>query len=127
MLHRVTLLAISAPRRVLAVAALLMVGAVIFGVPVAKTLSAGGFQDPNAESVRATELLTDKFGQGDVQLLFMVTAPDGVRGAGHREPDQGRAVRGGCGVAVDGAAAGCRRPDQQGRPIGFGRRGYFRR
>ena len=81
MLHRVTLLAISAPRRVLAVAALLMVGAVIFGVPVAKTLSAGGFQDPNAESARATELLTDKFGQGDVQLLFMVTAPDGVRGA----------------------------------------------
>ena len=59
MLHRIALLAIAAPRRVLAVAALLMVGAAVFGVPVAKTLSAGGFQDPSAESARATQLLTE--------------------------------------------------------------------
>ena len=65
MLHRIALLAIAAPRRVLAVAVLLMVGAAVFGVPVAKTLSAGGFQDPASESARATELLTDKFRQGD--------------------------------------------------------------
>ena len=83
-LHRITVLAIAAPRRVLAVAALLMLIAVVFGVPVAKTLSAGGFQDPSAESARATELLTEKFGQCDVQLMFMVTAPDGVRGAAAR-------------------------------------------
>jgi len=36
-LHRIALLAIAAPRRVLGVAALLMVGAAVFGVPVAKT------------------------------------------------------------------------------------------
>ena len=54
MLHRIALLAIAAPRRVLAVAALLMVAAAAFGVPVAKSLSAGGFQDPSAESSRAT-------------------------------------------------------------------------
>ncbi|CAN5450680.1 MMPL family transporter [soil metagenome] len=83
-LHRVATLAIAAPRRVLAVAGLLMVAAAIFGVPVAKSLSAGGFQDPHAESSRATQLLTTKFGQSDVQLIFLVTAPDGVRGAAAR-------------------------------------------
>jgi len=83
-LHRIALLAIAAPRRVLGVAALLMVGAAVFGVPVAKTLSAGGFQDPASESSRATALLTEKFGQSDVQLLFMVTAPDDIRGAAAR-------------------------------------------
>ena len=50
----------------------------IFGVPVAKSLSASGFQDPTSESARATKLLTDKFGQGDVQLLVVVSTPDGV-------------------------------------------------
>ena len=56
----------------------------VFGVPVAKSLSASGFQDPTAESSRATELLTDKFHQGDVQLLIVVSAPDGVDSAAAR-------------------------------------------
>jgi uncharacterized membrane protein YdfJ with MMPL/SSD domain len=55
-----------------------MVVAGIFGIPVAKSLSAGGLQDPTSESARATKLLTDKFGQGDVQLLFVVSARDGI-------------------------------------------------
>ena len=84
MLRRIALLAIAAPRRVLAVAALLMVGAAVFGVPVAKTLSAGGFQDPASDSSRATALLTEKFGQSEVQLLFMVTVPDDIHGAAAR-------------------------------------------
>ncbi len=79
MLRRIALLAIAAPRRVLAVAALLMVAAAVFGVPVVKSLSAGGFQDPTSESAQATKLLTDKFHQGDMQLLVTVTAPDGVK------------------------------------------------
>ena len=54
-----------------------MVAAGIFGIPVAKSLSAGGFQDPTSESARATQLLTDKFRQGDLQLLITVCAPDG--------------------------------------------------
>jgi uncharacterized membrane protein YdfJ with MMPL/SSD domain len=54
-----------------------MVAAGIFGIPVAKSLSAGGFQDPTSESARATQLLTDKFGQGDLQLLITVCARDG--------------------------------------------------
>ncbi|MGA7053321.1 MAG: MMPL family transporter, partial [Mycobacterium sp.] len=84
MLHRVALLAIAAPRRVLGLAALVMVAGAVFGVPVANSLSAGGFQDPAAESARATGLLTDKFGRGEVQLLLVVTAPDGVGGSAAR-------------------------------------------
>ncbi len=77
-LHRIAYLAIAAPRRTIAISALLLVAAGIFGIPVAQSLSAGGFADPTSESARATKILTDKFGQGDVQLLFLVAAPDGV-------------------------------------------------
>lgn len=73
MLHRIARLAIAAPRRVLVVAALVMVAAGIFGVPVAKSLSAGGFQDPTSESAQATQLLSDKFNRGDMQLVISVT------------------------------------------------------
>jgi RND superfamily putative drug exporter len=83
-LQRIARLAISAPRRVVAIAALGMVALAIFGVPVAKSLSVSGLQDPNSQSSRATQLLADKFGQGDVQLLFLVSAPDGVDGAAAR-------------------------------------------
>jgi uncharacterized membrane protein YdfJ with MMPL/SSD domain len=81
MLRRIAFLAIAAPRRILAVAALLMVAAAVFGIPVAKSLAAGGFQDPTSESAQAAKLLTDKFHQGDMQLLVTVTAPDGVNAA----------------------------------------------
>ncbi|MCW2589377.1 MAG: rane protein [Mycobacterium sp.] len=80
MLQRIGLLAIAAPRRILAAAALIMVAAAVFGVPVAKSLSAGGFQDPTSESAQATALLADKFQQGDMQMLVTVTAPAGVDG-----------------------------------------------
>ena len=76
MLQRIALLAIAAPRRVIAVAVLVMLAAGIFGIPVAKSLSSSGFQDPTSESARATQLLTDKFHQGDMQMLITVTAPD---------------------------------------------------
>ncbi|WP_172405523.1 MMPL family transporter, partial [Mycobacterium paraense] len=78
MLRRIAGLAIAAPARTIAIAGLVMVAAGIFGIPVAKSLSAGGLQDPTSESARAAKLLTDKFGQGDVQLLFIVSDPDGA-------------------------------------------------
>jgi RND superfamily putative drug exporter len=78
-LHRIASLAIAAPRRVLAIAALVMVAAAVFGIPVAKSLSAGGFQDPTSESSEAAQLLSDKFHQSDMQLLFTVTSPEGVK------------------------------------------------
>jgi RND superfamily putative drug exporter len=78
MLQRIARLALAAPRRILAV---VLVAAAVFGIPVAKSLSAGGFQDPASESAQAIKLLTDKFGQSDQQLVIMLTAPDGAQSA----------------------------------------------
>jgi putative drug exporter of the RND superfamily len=78
-LQRIAWLALVAPKRVIAIALLVMVGAAIFGIPVTKSLSAGGFQDPTSESARATKVLVDKFGQGDMQLLISVTSDAGVQ------------------------------------------------
>ena len=86
-------MAITSPRRVIVVAALLTLALAIFGVPVANSLSASGFQDPTSESARASQLLTDKFSQGDTQLLVTVSTPDGAdspaaRAAGTEIVDQ---------------------------------------
>ena len=81
LLHRIGTSAVAAPRRILVVAALIAVAAGIFGIPVAATLCACGFEDPGSESARASRLLVDRFGQGSAQLLFVVTAPDGIRDA----------------------------------------------
>jgi uncharacterized membrane protein YdfJ with MMPL/SSD domain len=83
-LQRIALLAIAVPRWVIAVGMLVMLAAGIFGVPVAKSLSSSGFQDPASESARATQLLTDKFQQGDMQMLITVTAPDRAAGPAAR-------------------------------------------
>lgn len=78
MLQGIARAAIAAPRRIVAIGVLVFAAAAIFGVPVAKSLSAGGFQDPNSESARAIDVLSGKFGQSGQQLLILVTAPDGV-------------------------------------------------
>ncbi|UMB68243.1 MMPL family transporter [Mycobacterium paraterrae] len=78
MLQRVTRLSIAAPRRIIAVTVLLLVGAAIFGLPVIDRLSGGGFQDPTSESARASDLLRHKFDQTDQQILIVVTAPAGA-------------------------------------------------
>ena len=78
MLQGIARLAIAAPRRVIAVVLLVMVGTAIFGIPVTKSLSAGGVRDPTSESSQATKLLSDKFGQGDMAMIVSVTSNDGV-------------------------------------------------
>lgn len=88
MLHRIALLALAAPKRIIAGAVLLFVAAAVFGFPVAKSLSAGGFQDPTSQSAAASKILTENFGQSDMQLLYTVTGPGGpdgeiVRSAGN--------------------------------------------
>ena len=85
MLHRIALLAIAAPKRIVAIAVLVMIGAAAFGIPVANSLSAGGFQDPTSESAKAAQLLADKFEQSDLQLLFTVTAEEGASSAQARD------------------------------------------
>jgi putative drug exporter of the RND superfamily len=78
LLNQIARMAITSPRRVIVVAAFLTLALAIFGVPVANGLSASGFQDPTSESARASQLLTDKFSQGDTQLLVTISTPDGV-------------------------------------------------
>ena len=83
MLDRIATLAIAAPRRIIAVAVLVMVGAAIFGIPVTKSLANGGFQDPTSESWQASRLLSDKFGLGDKLMIIAVTS-DAVHSEGAR-------------------------------------------
>ncbi|HWF30566.1 MAG TPA: MMPL family transporter [Mycobacterium sp.] len=78
MLQATARLAIAAPRRIIAVAVLIFIAAAVFGIPVAKSLAPGGFQDPNSESAHAIGVLTDKFGQSGQQMLILVTSPAGA-------------------------------------------------
>ena len=73
-----TVLALAAPRRIIAAAAVLTVALAVFGVPVANHLSPSGFQDPGSESASAAHLLTEHFGRGDVEMVIVVSSPDGV-------------------------------------------------
>ncbi|MBI3689186.1 MAG: MMPL family transporter, partial [Mycolicibacterium aromaticivorans] len=71
-------LAMRAPRRMIALALLVVAGAAAFGIPVAGRLSAGGLTDPGAQSSQVKALLASTFGQGDMPLLITVSSPDGV-------------------------------------------------
>ncbi len=82
MLQKIARSAITAPRRLIAAALLIMVGAAVFGIPVSKNLSTGGFRDPTSQSSHASQLLADKFAMGDMQLVLAVTSPAGA----HSEP-----------------------------------------
>ncbi len=86
MLQGIARLAIAAPRRIIGIALLVFIAAAVFGIPVANSLSPGGFQDPSSESARAITLLTDMFGQSGQQMLILVTAPGGA------SSDQARTV-----------------------------------
>jgi RND superfamily putative drug exporter len=77
-------LAIHAQRRIIAVALLIMVGTAVFGIPVANSLSAAGFFDPNAESAHAASLLASEFDQGDMQMLITVSSNNGVQSSAAR-------------------------------------------
>jgi RND superfamily putative drug exporter len=79
MLHRIALLALAAPRRVLLAAAVVMVAAGVFGIPVTQSLSAGGFQDPGSESAQAARVLADKFDRGDMEMVISVSTDAGAR------------------------------------------------
>lgn len=71
-------LVLADPRRILGTVALITVCAGIFGFPVISSLSSGGFEDPRAESSRAADLLTARFGRGDLQMVFAVSSDQGA-------------------------------------------------
>lgn len=70
---------IRAPKRVLLGVVLLTVLAAGFGANVAEHLGTAGFQDPHSSSARGMRLLTEKFGQGDMDLMLVVRVPGDVR------------------------------------------------
>ena len=72
MLQTVAKLAIARPRKIIAAALLILFGAAMFGLPVVKSLPSSGFRDPDSESWHASQLLSDKFGRGDMQLVISV-------------------------------------------------------
>jgi RND superfamily putative drug exporter len=76
MFSRLGALAVRRRRAVLVLTAVFFVLAAVFGSGVFDKLSTGGFQDPAAESTRAADLLEQRFGQGDPNLVLLVT-PDG--------------------------------------------------
>ena len=84
MLEGIARLAIRAPQRIITIALFVMVGAAVFGIPVANSLSAAGFEDPNSQSAHAASLLAEKFGQGDQQMLITVSSADGVQSSAAR-------------------------------------------
>ena len=134
MLQRIAHLAIAAPRRIIAAAVLVMVAAGVFGIPVAKSLSAGGLQDPTSESDQATKLLVDKFGRGDMDLVISVTSDAGAQGDAARAvgtdiaaPTAGLTLCGAGDLGVDRAAVGRAGTDQQGRQDRADRRRHHRR
>ncbi|OKH63633.1 hypothetical protein EB72_10950, partial [Mycobacterium sp. SWH-M1] len=56
----------------------------MIGLPVFKSLSAAGFRDPAAQSSRAADLLSQEFGQGDLQLVLTVRSEQGASSADAR-------------------------------------------
>ncbi len=78
MLRGIARVALVAPRRMVAIAVLILIGSAIVGAPVAGKLSAGGFEDPASESAGAASILAATFGVSEQQMLITVTAPNGA-------------------------------------------------
>jgi RND superfamily putative drug exporter len=85
MLTRIANVGIRGPKRVLGIAGLLLVIAAVFGISVAKHLSAGGFTDPRSQSAKATDVLAHTFHAGDTNLVLEVRSPRGVDSATVRD------------------------------------------
>src|SRR5271166_6324502 len=79
MLSGIARMSIAAPRRVIAVSILIVVGTAVFGLPAATNLSGGGFVDPTSESGRAAAVLAEKFHQGDMEMVVLVSSQSGVK------------------------------------------------
>jgi len=62
---------------VLAIAVLAMIEAGIYGSGVASSLSNGGFEDPDAESVAAADALAAEFGSTPPDVIMVVRAREG--------------------------------------------------
>src|ERR1700730_10504425 len=78
MLRRLAQLTVRRHRLVLLLALVLFATPGAGGGGGAKHLSTGGFDDPSAPSSRAKAILSTTFGQGDPNLVLLVTARNGT-------------------------------------------------
>ena len=78
MLERLARLVVHRRRVVLLVTGLAFLAAAGFGSGVFGAMKTGGFEDPAAESTRAMRLVEDRFGQGDPDIVLLVTAKGGA-------------------------------------------------
>ncbi|WP_374021645.1 MMPL family transporter [Mycobacterium sp. HNNTM2301] len=79
MLRGTARLAITAPRRIIAAAFLVLIMAAVVGASALHALSAGGYQDPSSQSARAQRVLAEKFDYGDQQMIIAVTSAAGAQ------------------------------------------------
>ena len=77
MLERLARFVVRRRRAVLVVTGLVFVAAGAFGAGVFGAVKTGGFEDPAAESTRAARLVEQQFGQGDPDIVLLVTAKNG--------------------------------------------------
>jgi RND superfamily putative drug exporter len=78
MLRRLAWFTVRRRRPVLALSALFLVAAAAIGAGAFGVLKAGGFEDPGAESTRATDALDDVFDTGDPNVVLLVRSPSGT-------------------------------------------------
>ncbi|MFD8102186.1 MMPL family transporter [Nocardia fluminea] len=67
----------SVPRRIAAIALLIGLGSALMAAPAVTGLPAGGFDVPDAESIRADRVLEERFGAGGMSIVFTVTSEAG--------------------------------------------------
>jgi len=68
------------PRKVIATALLLLVLCAAYGAPAMWKLPGGGQETPGTESMRASQVLDEKFAAGGSPIVFTITSDDGVDG-----------------------------------------------
>ncbi len=84
MLNRLARFVASHSRQVLLLALFIVLAAGAYGSSAVSHLSSGGFTDPSSPSTKADALLSQRFHQGDPNLVFLLQSPSGVRSAGAR-------------------------------------------
>jgi RND superfamily putative drug exporter len=78
MLSRLARFVTSHSRQVLLLALLIVLAAAAYGSSAVSHLSGGGFTDSSSPSTKADALLSERFHQGDPNLVFLLKSPSGV-------------------------------------------------
>ena len=84
MLSRLARFVTSHSRQVLLLALLIVLAAAAYGSSAVSHLSSGGFTDSSSPSTKADALLSERFHQGDPNLVFLLQSPSGVNSAAAR-------------------------------------------